>query len=106
MAIRVIRPTYLTTIDPTLILPDIILTVLIWDGVVTRGINIAPITIISIGATIDQVIIARNTIMAISEAINGIAMVNTIENIVGKVTMHNNGGDKLAARIGGHGKMI
>jgi hypothetical protein len=90
-------------IGPTpIIIQDIILTVLISDGAVIAGITIINH---SIGATKDQVIIARTTIMAINEAINGIATVNTVVTIVGKVTIHANGGDKLIARRGGHEKV-
>ena len=89
----------MTTIDPTpIIIPDIILIVPIWDGAVIGGIT--TITI-SIGATISRVIITKTTPMAINGAINVTAMVNTIETIIGGVTMYANGDDKLIVRTGG-----
>jgi hypothetical protein len=91
-------------IGPTpIIIQDIILTVLISDGAVIAGITTT--RIISIGATNEQVIIIKNTIMVINEAINGIATVNTVVTIVGKVIIHANGGDKLIARRGDHEKV-
>jgi len=103
MATPVYRPTHMPPIGLTpIIIQDIILTVLISDGAVIGGITIINH---SIGATKDQVIIARTTIMDINEAINGIATVNTVVTIVGKVIIHANGGDKLIARRGGHEKV-
>jgi len=100
MAARVFRLSGMTTIDPTpIIILDIILIVLIWDGAVIGDINI--ITSISIGVTIDQVIIIKTTLMAINEAINVTATVSTIETIIAGVTMDTNGDDKLIIRTGG-----
>lgn len=100
MVTPVYRPSRITTISPTpIIIPNIILTVPIWDGAVTRDINITTI-IISIGVTIDQVIITKATLMAINETINVVATVNTMEAINGRVTMDANGDDKLIVRTG------
>jgi hypothetical protein len=79
---------------------SIILTVLIWDGAVTGDINTTTIAI-STGVNIDQVIIPRSTIMAINEAINGIAMVNTVGTAIGRATMGANGDGKLIIMTGG-----
>jgi hypothetical protein len=99
MAILVYRPTRMPPIGLTpIIIQDIIPTVLISEGAVIEGTTLINH---SIGATKGQVIIVRTTTTAINEAINGIAIVTTVETIIGKVTMHNNGGDKLTARIGG-----
>ncbi len=88
----------MTTIGPTPIIPNIILTVLIWAGAVIGGINI---TTINIGVTINQVIITKNTTMAINVAINVAVTGTTAETIIGRVTMNANGGDKLIVRTGG-----
>jgi len=98
MAIPVYRPSHITTISRIPIIPDIIRAVLIWDGAVIQGTII--ITSIGIGTTIDQVIIT-NTIMAIDEDINRVAMVDTIGTITGRATVEANGFDKLNARNGG-----
>lgn len=108
MAAPVSRLTRITTIGltpiiqdttPTSIIPDIILIGPTWDGVAIQGINNATITI-SIGVTI-EVIIRKTTIMAINEAINGVAMVDTIETIIARIAMDANGGDELIVRTGG-----
>lgn len=100
MVTPVYRPSRITTISTTpIVIPNIILTVPIWDGAVTRDINITTI-IISIGVTIDQVIITKATLMAINETINVVATVNTMEAINGRVTMDANGDDKLIVRTG------
>ena len=93
----------MTTIGPTpIIIPNIILTVLIWDGAVTRGINTAIMITISIGVTITigQVIITKTPTMAITETINVVATVNTIETIIGRATMDANCDDKLIIGTG------
>ena len=48
-----------------------------------------------------QVIITKATTMAINEAINGVATVDTIETIIARVAMDANGGDELIVRTGG-----
>jgi hypothetical protein len=102
MATLVFRPSRLTTIGPTLIIPDIILIVLIGDGAVIGDIIITvTTTIISMGVIIDQVIITKTTTMAINAAINVEAMVNTMETVIGRVTMDPACDDKLIARTGG-----
>ncbi len=99
IAAPVYRLSGMTTIGPTPItIPDIIQTVLIWDGAVIGGITTLTI---SIGATISRVIITKTTPMAINEAINVTDMVSTIETIIGGVTMDANGDDKLIVRTGG-----
>ncbi len=101
MATPVYRPIRMPPISPTpIIIPDIILIVPIWDGAVTRGINITTTTI-TIGGTIDQVIIIKDTPMAINGTTSVTITENTIETITGVATRDANCDDKLIVRTGG-----
>ena len=88
-------------IGPTPIILDIILIVPIWDGAVTGDTNLITTTTITIGGTIDQGIIIKDTPMAINGTTSVTITENTIEATIGGVTMDAKGDDKLIVWIDG-----